>query len=183
MNFVSIDFETANYSRESACSVGLIKYHNGKEIDSYYSLIQPPVLFIRPDFTEIHGLTVEDVKKAPTFLEIWNDVWSFIDEEILVAHNASFDMGVLNAVLNLYNIPKPEFTYFCTLKLARRAWPELKLHKLTELAKNFGITYKAHHALADAQTCGDIVIRAAKKYKSNTVKDLLLNAGMVMCEL
>jgi DNA polymerase III subunit epsilon len=71
MNFVSIDFETAKYSRESACSVGLVKYQDGKAADTFYSLIRPPDLYIRPDFTEIHGLTVDDVKDAPTFAHLW----------------------------------------------------------------------------------------------------------------
>ena len=72
MNYVTIDFETAKYSRESACSVGLVKYVNGKAADTYYSLIRPPKLYIRPEFTEIHGLTVNDVKDAPTFADLWD---------------------------------------------------------------------------------------------------------------
>jgi DNA polymerase-3 subunit epsilon len=67
MNFVTIDFETAKYSRESACSVGLVKYRDRRAVDTFYSLIRPPSLYIRPDFTEIHGLTADDVKDAPAF--------------------------------------------------------------------------------------------------------------------
>ncbi|MDR1931385.1 MAG: hypothetical protein LBQ57_01045 [Spirochaetales bacterium] len=53
MNFVTIDFETAKYSRESACSVGLVKFCGGKAADTFYSLIRPPSLYIRPDFSDI----------------------------------------------------------------------------------------------------------------------------------
>ena len=72
MNFVTIDFETAKYSRKSACAAGIVKYVNGKVSDTFYSLIRPPELYIRPDFTEIHGLTVDDVKDAPTFADLWD---------------------------------------------------------------------------------------------------------------
>jgi DNA polymerase-3 subunit epsilon len=174
MNFVAIDFETAKYSRESACSIGLVKYQAGKDVDSYYSLIRPPVLYIRPDFTDIHGLTIEDVKDAPVFPEIWETgVLPFIGESILVAHNAQFDMSVLRSVLKWYDISKPRLRNICTLTLARHAWPELESHALTALARHFGIIYKAHNALDDARTCGDIALRAANKYGSLTVEDLI----------
>jgi DNA polymerase III subunit epsilon len=181
MNFVSIDFETAKYSRESACSVGLVKYKDGKVIDTYYSLIRPPVLYIRPDFTEIHGLTVDDVKDAPTFADLWESaIKPFIGSLPLAAHNAPFDMGVLWAVLERYELEIPAFQYFCTCSLARHTWPELKSHALASLAENFGIVYNAHNALADAETCGKLVLMAGKKFGSANIERLLTAAGVEM---
>ncbi|MDR2490574.1 MAG: 3'-5' exonuclease [Spirochaetaceae bacterium] len=181
MNFVSIDFETAKYSRESACSVGLVKYIDGKKTDCLYSLIRPPFLYIRPDFTEIHGLTVDDVKDAPVFADVWQcAVKPFIKGFPLVAHNAQFDMGVLRAALEWYGIKVPRQPYFCTLKLSRRVWPELKSHALTALAKTFGIIYNAHNALDDAETCGKLVQMAAGKYRCTSLAELLAAAGLEM---
>jgi DNA polymerase-3 subunit epsilon len=179
MNFCTIDFETAKYSRESACSVGLVKFLNGKAEDTFYSLIRPPVLYIRPDFTEIHGLTIEDVRDAPSFAELWKSgILPFIGDLPLAAHNAAFDMGVLRAALAWYELPLPPLKYFCTLKLARAAWPELKSHALTSLGEHFGISYDAHNALADAQTCGIIACKAAEKYGCGTLPELLRAAGI-----
>jgi len=183
MNFVSIDFETAKYSRESACSVGLVKYQDGKAIDTYYSLIRPPQLYIRPDFTEIHGLTVDDVRDAPTFADIWESaIKPFIGGLPLAAHNAPFDMGVLWAVLEWYELDIPTLPYFCTLSLARHTWPELESHALAALAEHFGIVYNAHNALADAETCGKLVHIVAKKFRcANASIDRLLSiAGVEM---
>jgi len=181
MDFVAIDFETAKYSRESACSVGLVKFEDGEAVDTFYSLIRPPVLYIRPDFTEIHGLTVDDVKDAPTFAEIWDsDIRLFIGGFPLAAHNASFDMGVLWAVLEWYEQDIPALPYFCTCNLARRTWPELKSHALTALAEHFGIVYDAHNALDDAMTCGKLVTMSAEKYGSANVAELLAAAGLEM---
>jgi DNA polymerase-3 subunit epsilon len=174
MNFVTIDFETANYSRKSACSVGMVKYRDGKPIDTFYSLIRPPVLYIRPDFTEIHGLTVEDVKDAPTFADIWEDkIYPFMEELPLAAHNANFDMGVLLAMFEWHNISFPNLQYFCSLKIARHTWPPLKSHALTALADEFGIVYNAHNALDDAETCGKIILLAAEKFHCTSLKELL----------
>jgi DNA polymerase-3 subunit epsilon len=184
MNFVAIDFETAKKSPESACSVGLAKYRDGKLAGVFYSLIRPPVLYIRPDFTEIHGLTVEDVRDAPRFADIWESrLLPFIDGLPLAAHNASFDMDVLKAALHWYELPVPLLKYFCTLRLSRRAWPELKSHALTALGAHFGILYDAHNALEDAKTCGSIACLAAEKYGAGKLKRLLAAAGVGMKRL
>ena len=68
LDFTAIDFETAYYRKESACSIGLVRFRDGEEVDSFYSLIRPPSLYVRPDFTAIHGLTVADLVDAPTDL-------------------------------------------------------------------------------------------------------------------
>jgi len=166
-DFITIDFETGVYSPESAVSVGLVKYRNYEPIGSYYSLIRPPKLYIRPDFTEIHGLTVDDVIDAPDFGYLWkNEIKGFIGKTMLAAHNASFDMKVLKAALEWYELPVPKLQYFCTLNLSRHAWPNLKSHALTALAKNFEIVYSAHNALDDALTCGKLVQMAAEGFDS-----------------
>jgi DNA polymerase-3 subunit epsilon len=181
MNFIAIDFETAKYSRESACSVGLVKFRNGKAAETFYSLICPPTLYIRPDFTEIHGLTVEDVRDAPGFAELWESgIHSFIGNLPLASHNAAFDMGVLRASLDWYDLPIPPLRYFCTLKLARAAWPELKSHALANLGVHFGIDYDAHNALADAHVAGIIAHKAAEKYACAHLRRLLRAAELEM---
>ena len=181
MDFVSIDFETAKYSRESACSVGLVKFQDGKAVDSFYSLIRPPSLYIRPDFTDIHGLTVEDVKDAPAFADLWDSaIKPFIGGFPLAAHNAPFDMGVLEAVLEWYELEIPALQYFCTCSLARRTWAGLASYSLGALAVHFGIVYEAHNALDDALTCGKIALMSAEKFGSAGAPALLEAAGLKM---
>jgi len=194
MDFAAIDFETAKYSCESACSVGLVKYSNGQKADSFYTLIRPPVLYIRPDFTDIHGITVDDVKDAPNFVQIWESaVKPFIGNLPLVAHNARFDMNVLQGVLNWYELPVPPLRYFDSLAVSRAMWPDFACHKLTYLGEQFGIKYDAHNALADAETCGKIILIAADKLQENgklaadgkaaSVQDVLDAAGVPMMQL
>ena len=181
MDFVTIDFETAKHSQESACSVGLVKFQNGIAVDTFYSLIRPPKLYIRPDFTKIHGLTVKDVKNAPKFFELWESkIKPFIGEFPVAAHYAAFDMGVLKAVLEWYDLDIPAIHYFCSCSLSRKTWRKLKSHALTALAMNFGIVYDAHNALDDAMTCGKIVIMSAEKHRSKNVEELLSSAGLKM---
>ena len=183
--FITIDFETAKHSRESAIAVGLVKYHDYQPVDTFYSLICPPKLYIRPDFTDIHGLTVDDVKDAPTFDGIWESkIKPFIGRLPLAAHNAAFDMGVLKAVLEWYGLPVPELRFFCTCSLARNFWPERESHSLTSLAEKFGIVYNAHNALDDAMTCGKLVQMAAEECGTGIgIEELLDTAGIKMKRL
>jgi len=176
--FVAIDFETAVYNPNSAVSVGLVRYRDYESVDSYYSLIRPPRLYIRPDFTDIHGLTVDDVRDAPDFSRVWErGARDFIGGTVLAAHNASFDMRVLRAVLEHYDVQIPDISYFCSCNLARRVWPSFQSHSLGNLAKRFGIIYDAHNALADAQTCGKLVQLAAEKTGCTANLEGLLEAS------
>jgi len=175
--FIAIDFETAVYNPNSAISVGLVRYRDYLVVDTYYSLIRPPRLYIRPDFTDIHGLTVDDVKDAPDFLYLWeNGIRDFLGDAPLAAHNAAFDMGVLRAVLEWYESPVPELRYFCTCILARNTWHGFKSYALTALAARFNITYNAHNALDDAMTCGKLVQMSAQKFNTGTDIEKLLQA-------
>jgi len=165
MDFITIDFETATGKPESAIAIGLVKYRNYQPISSYYSLIRPPNLYIRPDFTEIHGLTVDDVRDAPDFGDLKDEISGFMGTgTILAAHNASFDMRVLKAISEWYELGVPSLLYFCTLNLARKAWPELKSHTLADLAKKFNIIFNHHNALDDALACGKLVQIAKEEF-------------------
>jgi DNA polymerase-3 subunit epsilon len=176
--FIAIDFETAVYNPNSAISIGLVRYRDHQPVDTYYSLIRPPRLYIRPDFTDIHGLTVDDVRDAPDFLYLWeNGIRDFMGDAPLAAHNAAFDMGVLRAVLEWYESPVPELQYFCTCILARNTWPGFKSYALTALAARFNITYNAHNALDDAMTCGKLVQMSAQEFGTGSDIEKLLQAS------
>ena len=186
--FITIDFETGMRKTNSAISIGLVKYRNYKEVDTFYSLIRPPELYIRPDFTDIHGLTIDDVKDAPNFKQIWNNILDFLEgshsDIPLAAHNASFDMSVLKAVLQWYKLPVPKLLYFCTRNLARNTWSGLEYYGLTALAKKFNIIYNAHNALDDAETCGKLVQLSAEKFGiEKSLRELLKAARIEMCVL
>ena len=171
--YYAIDFETANDYPNSACSVGIVRFVDGIEQDSIYSLIKPSKMYFKPEFTEIHHLSYNDVRNQPQFPEVWQTVIEpFIknkdgSETVFVAHNAKFDMGVLRACFNYYGMPVPSIEYKCTLNISRRTWKDLRCHKLTFLAEQFGIKYDAHNALDDARTCGKIYALATEKLGCN----------------
>jgi DNA polymerase-3 subunit epsilon len=175
MNFITIDFETATKKPESAIAIGMVRYHNYQPVSTYYSLIRPPNLYIRLDFTKIHGLTVDDVRNAPDINYLKDEICGFIDRGImLAAHNASFDMRVLKALGF-----RGTFLYFCTLNLACHAWPKLKSHSLDALAKKFKINFNHHNALDDALTCGKLIQIAKEEFDpEDKIVDFLKYMGV-----
>lgn len=171
MDFVAIDFETGTQHKNSAISIGLVKFEGSEKTGTYYSLIKPPVLYIDPFNTSIHHLTLEDVMDAPTFDQIFPEIQAFVGKLPFVAHNAGFDMGVLKATLQHYNIEVPQYKYFDSVHLSRKIYPEVPSHKLTCLGEYFSIEYDAHNALADAETCGKVILNCAKRLISeNKIK-------------
>jgi DNA polymerase III epsilon subunit-like protein len=91
--FVALDFETADYPRDSACALGLVRVENHRIVQRAYHLIRPPRR--RFSFTYLHGITWEDVAGQPTFAELWPDLTPILEGvDFLAAHNASFDRSV-----------------------------------------------------------------------------------------
>ena len=159
-NFVAIDFETANHSRTSACAVGLVHVQDGDIIAEQTLLIRPPQRqFV---FTYIHGLTWDDVKDEPTFVECWDDINGFISRaDFLVAHNAPFDRGVLQHCCENYDIPVPSLPFVCTVQLARKQW-DIYPTKLPDVCDYLDISLNHHDAASDSLACAKIVIAAEK---------------------
>lgn len=189
LNYIAIDFETANYFKNSACSVGLVRFIDGKETDSCYSLIHPAKMYFIPEWTDtIHHISYDDVRDKPYFPEVWDTiVMPFINKTPnipLVAHNGNmFDMPVIKDCCCYYGIEVPKLEYFDSLIVARKTWPKLDSHKLTKLGEYFDIEYLAHDALEDSRTCGKIINKAAKKWKVNSVKELLKNCNITIRNL
>ena len=163
MNFVALDFETANERRDSAISIGLTTVSDGKVVASAYHLIRPPELRFSHWNTKVHGLREADVSGSPTFAELWPSIRQLIEGKLIVAHNASFDTSVLRHSLCTACIEMPRISYLCSLNLARRAWPNLTSHSLGFLAQALGLELEHHNAASDARAAAYIVLIAASQ--------------------
>lgn len=155
-NFAAIDFETANDTRSSVCSVGIVVVRNGKITDKFYSLINPFPNYYEDWATEIHGLTRTDTDSSPIFPDVWEKIEPLIKDLPLVAHNKQFDETCLREVFREYQMEYPEYDFRCTL-IASRQKLQLPNHQLHTVALACGYDLKRHHhALADAEACAII---------------------------
>ena len=156
-DFAAIDFETANPYRSSVCSVGIVVVREGTVRNTFYRLIRPEPNYYMSWNTRVHGLTAADTDSAPRFPDVWRDVIPLIEGLPLVAHNSPFDEGCLRAVFQRYEIPYPDYIFYCTCRAARRALPHLPNHRLETVAAACGFDLRHHHnALADAEACAEI---------------------------
>lgn len=179
--FAAFDFETANYSRLSICAAGLAVFEDGTLTESLYWLVRPPKGhgWFREDFIECHGLTHLDVLDAPEFSAIAREFLARLGRaDFVVAHNAEFDIGHLRETLEYFGLPCPAFDYLCTCALSRRIWPELPSHSLSNLAAHIGHEFNHHHAQADAEAAGRVLLAMMKEVGATTRAELSLKAGI-----
>lgn len=171
-SFVSIDFETLYSQRVSACSIGMVKYRDGKKVDQYYSLIRPPFDYPGKSgqvLTWVHGISEDDVRNEKTFAELLPEIENFVEGLPLVAHNASVEKCCIRDVCSLYEIDtKLDYNNILdTLPLSREAEAKVGLqvegqgtHSLDAVCSRFGVSVFNHHnALEDAEMCGNLMVK------------------------
>lgn len=174
VDFTAIDFETANSSAASACSVGLVRVRDGKVVERAGWLIQPPPghdEFLEWN-TRIHGLTARDVVRAPGWSAQLPALTAFAGDDVLVAHNAGFDMSVLRRASEATGDECPPYAYLCSLQVARKTY-DLESYRLPLAAAAAGFLDFPHHdALADAEACARIMIDAAERHGAHDLAAL-----------
>jgi DNA polymerase-3 subunit epsilon len=159
--FAAMDFETADYGRDSACAVAVVVAEEGNIVYKEYALIRPP----RKEFvfSYLHGITWQDVKDKPSFAEIWKKFQKQFDGiDFVAAHNASFDRSVLHECCGKSGIMPPDKDFLCTMKLSRRVWG-IRPTKLSDVCRHFNIPLNHHDAASDALACAKIVLEASEK--------------------
>lgn len=168
-SFVTIDFETANEARDSACEIGLVKFVNGEPVEEFHSLLFQDRF--APFNTMLHGISAKDVAKAPKLDDIVKDIISFVGNQPLVAHNAAFDVPILQRAIGRSGI---DFSsdYFCTLVLARHklGLPE---NGLAFVSEQLDIEHLGdHRAVNDATTCGHVAVKMLTSSGFSSLREL-----------
>lgn len=152
-----LDVETPNRRNNRICALGVIVEENGEIIYQCSQLINPEVEFDDINI-DIHGICPADVKDAPTFPEIWGNLREYFISSIIVGHNVTFDLSVLEKTLNAYDLMKDsrEVEYECTLLKSRQLY-SLSSYRLDEVCNYLGIELDKHHdALCDAKAAMDV---------------------------
>jgi DNA polymerase-3 subunit epsilon len=166
MDFVCVDVETANEYAGSICQIGAATFVDGThrpelDIEMYID----PEDYFRPEFSELHGISELQVSGAPNFEEVYPMLERLLLSRPVLAHSA-FDRVSLRQAAARYHRPELSLRWLDTLRVARRAWPERmhkEGHRLRDLAKLCGITFKHHSALQDAWCAGQLFLHACGK--------------------
>ncbi len=158
--YIVFDIETTGLSaiNDKVTEIGAIKIKNGEIVDRYSQLINPERP-ISEFITKLTGINDMMVKEKPTIENVILEFKEFIGEDVLVAHNASFDVGFIreNMKKKGLDLSNPVLD---TLELSRSVFPDLKSHKLNIVAKHLGIKLENHHrAVDDASATADIFLK------------------------
>lgn len=172
MDVVAIDFETANSRADSACQLAAVVVRDSQIVSEHSWLIRPPRMYFSPRNIAIHGIRPEDVDQAPTMEQVWSELCEIFDGQILVAHNARFDIGVLVASLSAFDVACPALQFTCTRMLARAAWPGRPGYGLKPLGDWLGVEFQHHDALEDARCCAHIALSVEQLHTPGDLSQL-----------
>ncbi|MED4973686.1 3'-5' exonuclease [Geobacillus kaustophilus NBRC 102445] len=169
-DYVVLDFETTGLSpeKDAIIQIAAIRFRNHEPIEQFVSFVNPE----RPipsKITDITGITDEDVKDAPTIEEIFPDFIQFLKDDVLIAHNAPFDIKFLLSNVQRLRMEKPQNLVIDTLSLARKYIAETPNHQLETLKQWLQLDLSSHHALDDCLTCA-AVYRTCQKRREEKIR-------------
>lgn len=148
--FVDIETTGGSYRNSRVLEVAAIRYENGIITDEFSTLINPET-YIPASITKLTGITESDVKDAPVFGDIADQLFEIIDGAVFIAHNVRFDYSFLKAEFTQVGIaftPK----LLCTVRLSRALYTLEKGHSLAKLIERHNIpVFDRHRALDDAR--------------------------------
>ncbi|GAA4310149.1 exonuclease domain-containing protein [Nibribacter koreensis] len=172
MDFIALDFETATADRDSPCEIGLTYVKEGQVVDTESWLIKPRSFpYFAPFNVSIHGITPQDVADEPEFHDLWEVLRPRLENNLIVAHNAGFDLSVLRRTLASYSIPFPSLDYACSYIMSRKAWPGLASYNLKSLCSQHSIRPGHHRAAADSRACAELTLKILGQTQTSCVRE------------
>ncbi|MBQ6333635.1 MAG: 3'-5' exonuclease [Erysipelotrichaceae bacterium] len=178
MRIVALDFETANASMASACALGVAIYEEGEILDSFEWYFKPHHRYNYFTNTHIHGICKEDVENENEFVYYYDELAYILKDAVIVAHNARFDLEVLNAVCDAYGLDHLKNAFIDTVAISRRVYPELYNHRLDTVSEYLGISLNHHNGKSDAYACLMILLKAMEAYHTFELNDFLKKIRM-----
>ena len=176
LDFVVVDVEAtgAKTPPNRLIELGAYRIRGGRIVDKFLSLVNPEIPIPRFVAT-LTGISNEMVKTAPLFALVAPQWLDFVNDSVLVAHNAPFDTSFLNhEISRVYPGHRMINPHLCTVRLARRAFPELSNHRLDTIASHFSIPIVSRHrAGSDALATAEIfILLLTELEETHGIKDL-----------
>ncbi|WP_407691701.1 PolC-type DNA polymerase III [Psychrobacillus psychrotolerans] len=172
--YVVFDVETTGLSAtyDKIIELAAVKMQNGNIIDKFERFVNPHHA-LSATTIELTGITDDMVQNAPEIEQVIKDFYEFIGDGVLVAHNASFDMGFLYEGYRRTGIDYFSHPVIDTLELARFLHPEMKSHRLGTLTKKFNIELtQAHRAIFDCEATGYLLLHLLKEAEEHKIEFL-----------
>lgn len=179
--FTFIDVETTGLSPRAArvCEVAAISFRGADRLETLAELINPGQP-IPPEVSRIHGITDAMVKDSPSFGGVAPRLLAMLENSVIVAHNAEFDLGFLTAEFERVGLRFPKLHVVDTLAIARKNW-KFKSNRLGNIAAELNFSNEGwHRALSDVEMTRKLFEHFISAFKSagvSTVGGLLEKCG------
>jgi len=176
LDFVVVDVEAtgAKTPPNRLIELGAYRIRGGRIVDKFHSLVNPEIPI--PRFVmSLTGISNEMVKDAPVFADVAPKWLDFVSDSVLVAHNAPFDTSFLNhEISRVYPGHRMVNSHLCTVRLSRRAMPDISNHRLETIASHFSIPIASRHrAGSDALATAEIfLLLLTELEETHGIKDL-----------
>ncbi len=165
---IAFDVETPNRFNDRISAIGITVIENGEITQSLGVLVDPETEFDAFNIA-LTGITPEAVHGKMNFPQLWERIGKAFSENLLLAHNAPFDMRVLAKCLRHYELQYPEtLRCACTCQMAKRFYPYMQHHGLADMCELFGIELDHHKADSDARACALLALKYASYGKDIT---------------
>jgi DNA polymerase-3 subunit epsilon len=163
MEFVALDFETANADISSICQIGLVHFKDGTLQEEWKTYVDPEDFFDEINIS-IHGIDETTVKGAPNLRDISSRICSYLDNRIAVCHT-HFDRVALHKACEKYSLRMPTCTWLDSARVTRRTWDQCayKGYGLGNVCAILGYQFVQHDALEDAKAAAHVLLAAIEK--------------------
>jgi DNA polymerase-3 subunit epsilon len=163
MEFVALDFETANADMSSICQLGLVHFKDGSLQEAWKTYVDPEDFFDEINVS-IHGIDETTVKGAPTLPDIASRIYSYLDGRIAVCHT-HFDQVAIHQACIKYGLRMPVCTWLDSARVSRRTWEQCAWsgYGLKSVCEILGYQFSQHDALEDAKAAAQILLAAIEK--------------------
>lgn len=179
MYFAVVDIETVNSAATSIATIGIVGVDKCKIVETKEFHIKPEPFIFDEEMTAINGLNQNDFETAPSFSEIWDEISKyFLKYDFCVAHNASFDFGIIRGCCQAYGLKCPEFPVVDTLTYARNSGIITENHQLNTLCEYLGICLDNHHeALADSIATAKLLLKL-KEFNKDDILSMFIKSSV-----
>ena len=167
--YVVFDVETTGLSavHNDLIQIAASKMYKGNIVEQFDEFINPGH-HLSAFTTELTGITDNHVRNAKPIEQVLQMFRDFCKDTVLVAHNATFDVGFMNVNYKRHDMPTITQPVIDTLELARNLYPEYKRHGLGPLTKRFQVSLEHHHmANYDAEATGRLLFIFLKEAREN----------------
>lgn len=178
MHFTTLNIKIADEQSKSICTIELVEVAQKRIIKQKSWLIRPIPLYISPLCHKINHLRLLDFMDCPTLPEIWPEIVSYLQGQVIFFHKAIGQLSILLKALDSYQLPYPECVIGCSLMMSKKLYPSFPNHQLSTLDELLHFIPSTEHHVSTALQVALLILHLGKTLTCSNTDDLLNTLGI-----